>query len=111
MPVVNSANGSSSWNSPNYTGKDLTNLFVSKFWNDYYQYVGVEGFDAKNGNISDFKVFFDRDPNGNITSRVAGVYLQVGPQRRIFFSNGVTVAQQHYNNFIDRNARELVPPQ
>lgn len=109
LPRVSNANGSSSWNSPSYTGTDPTNLFTSKFWNDYYQFVNVDGFNAENNLISDFKVFFKRDSDGNITPEIAGVYLQVGPERRITFSNGVTIAGQHYSRFVDNKSKQLVP--
>ena len=111
IPTVSHANGSTSWNSPSYTGSDPTNLFASKFWNDYYQFVNADGFDATNNRISDFKVFFKRDSDGNITSEIAGVYLQVGPERRIYFSNEVTISQQHYSRFVDNRSKQLVPPE
>ncbi len=111
MPVVNYANGSLSWGSALYTGTDKTNLFQAKFWDEYFQFVGVKDFNATNNQISDFKVFFKRDGNGVITSDVAGVYLQIGGDRRIYFSNGEMIANQHYNNYIDTNVRELRPPQ
>ena len=111
IPTVNHANGSSSWNSPSYNGADPTNLFTSKFWSEYYAYVDVDGFNAANNRISDFKVFFERDADGNATSELTGVYLQVGSERRIYFSSGMTVSKQHYSRFVDHTSRQLVSPQ
>jgi prepilin-type N-terminal cleavage/methylation domain-containing protein len=111
MPIVNYTNGSLSWSSALYTGTDKTNLLQAKFWTDYYQFVDEKDFNATNSQISDFKVFFKRDANGNVTSDVAGVYLQIGGDRRIYFSNGGMIANQHYSNYIDTKARELRPPQ
>ena len=111
IPTVNHANGSSSWNSPSYSGADPTNLFTSKFWSEYYAYVNVDGFDATNKRISDFKVFFKRDADGNATSELAGVYLQVGSERRLYFPSGVTVSKQHYSRFVDHTSRQLVSPE
>jgi len=111
MPVVNYTNGSSSWNSALYTGTDKTNLLQAKFWNEYFQFVNVTDFNATNKQISDFKVFFKHDGNGNITSDIAGVYLQIGGDSRIYFSNGTTVVNKHYSNYINTNTRELKPPQ
>jgi len=110
LPRMNDANASSSWNSTDYTGTDPTNLFMAKFWDGYYRHVDVDGFNAENEEISDFKVFFQHNGQGDITSEIAGVYLQVGPERRIYFSNGVTVEKEHYKTFIDKEARELVAP-
>ena len=111
MPVVNYTNGSSSWNSALYTGTDKTNLLQAKFWNEYFQFVNVNDFNATNKQISDFKVFFKHDGNGNITSDIAGVYLQIGGDSRIYFSNGTTVVNKHYSNYINTNTRELKPSQ
>jgi len=111
MPVVNYTNGSLSWSAALYTGTDKTNLFQEKFWNEYFQFVGVQDFNATNPKISDFKVFFKRDGNGNITSDIAGVYLQTGGDRRIYFSDGEMIANQHYSNYIDTSTRQLMPPQ
>ena len=41
-----------------------------------------------------------RDSSGNIASEVAGVYLQLGGSRNIYFSNGTTVANQHLSTTI-----------
>ena len=57
MPIVNNTNGSLSWNAPLYEGADKTNLFQAKFWNEYYQFVDKDGFNATNKQISDFKIF------------------------------------------------------
>lgn len=110
MPIVNSTNGSLSWSSANYTGEYKTNLFQAKFWNEYFEYVGVPNFNATNSDISDFKVFFKRDNLGNITSDVAGVYMQIGSARSIYFSNGEVVTNMHYSSFIDSTSRQLVYP-
>ena len=110
MPVVNYTNGSLSWNSALYTGTDKTNLFQAKFWNEYFQFVDAKDFSATNNQISDFKVFFKRDGNGNITSDVEGVYLQIGGDRRIYFSNGEMITNKHYSNYIDASTRELKSP-
>lgn len=111
MPIVNSANGSLSWNAPLYDGSDKTNLFQAKFWNEYYQFVDKEAYNATNAQISDFKVFFKRDASGNIIPDMAGVYLQLGGERRIYFSNGTMIANKHYAGYIDATTRELNPPQ
>jgi type II secretory pathway pseudopilin PulG len=111
MPVVNYTNGSSSWNSALYTGTDKTNLFQAKFWNGYFQFVNVKDFNATNKQISDFKVFFKHDGNGNITSDIAGVYLQIGGDSRIYFSNGTMIVNKHYSSYINTNTRELRSPQ
>ena len=111
MPLVNYANGSLSWSSALYNGTDKTNLFQAKFWNEYFKFVNVTDFNATNNQISDFKVFFKRDGNGNITSAVAGVYLQIGGNSRIYFSNGTMIVNKHYSGYINTNNRELSPPQ
>ncbi|GEM_PF-2210795 len=110
LPVVNYTNGSSSWNAPLYSGSDKTNLFQAKFWSEYYEFVNKEGFNATNAQISDFKVFFKHDAEGRITPDFAGVYLQLGGERRIFFSDGTVIANKHYGGYIDATTRELTPP-
>jgi type II secretory pathway pseudopilin PulG len=111
MPVVNYTNGSSSWNSALYTGTDKTNLFQARFWNEYFQFVDEKDFNAANNQISDFKVFFKRDGNGNTTSDIAGVYLQIGGNSRIYFSNGTMIVNKHYSNYVNTKIREFRPPQ
>jgi prepilin-type N-terminal cleavage/methylation domain-containing protein len=108
IPITNSSNGSLSWSSANYTGTSSTNLFTAKFWNSYFEYVDVPDFNASNSSISDFKVFYERDEIGNITSSVAGVYIQIGGTRSIYFSNGEVVNNAHYSSYIDPTLKELV---
>jgi prepilin-type N-terminal cleavage/methylation domain-containing protein len=111
IPIVNSVNASLSWNSANYTGTDKTNIFQAKFWNDYYKFVNVTGFNSSNAAIADFKVFFKRDTKGVVTSELAGVYLQIGGSSMIRFSDGTVVTNKHYSNYIDPNTKQLKPPQ
>jgi prepilin-type N-terminal cleavage/methylation domain-containing protein len=108
MPQTNSTNGSLSWSSANYTGTASNNVFIAKFWNTYYAYVDQPGFNASNTSISDFKVFFKRDSSNNITPEVAGVYIQIGGTRTIYFSNGQVVNNVHYGVYVDSTRKELV---
>jgi len=110
LPATNYTNGSLSWSSASYTGTDKTNLFGAKFWNDYFQFANVANFNAANKQISDFKIFFKHDASGNITSDLAGVYLQLGAARSIYFSNGTKIENKHYSSYIDAISRELKPP-
>ncbi len=110
MPIMNYTNGSTSWTGALYTGTSQTNLFSAQFWNQYFAYVNVNGFNATNSQISDFKVFFKHDSNGAILPEVAGVYFQLGGSRAIYFANGVIVSNQHYQYFIDSQTRELKAP-
>lgn len=93
-----------------YSGTDKTNLFIAKFWNEYFSFAGVTDFDATNSQISNFKVFFNRDSNGAITSEAADVYLQLGSSRSIYFSNGTIVTKQHYSSYVDATTKQLVAP-
>lgn len=108
IPVTNSTNGSLSWTQANSTTQWADNIFAAKFWNSYYDFVNEPGFDASSINVSDFKVFFQRDSQGNITSSVAGVYIQIGGTRSIYFANGEIVNQAHYGSYIDPNLKELI---
>jgi len=110
LPSVNSTNGSLTWSSATYSGTIQSSLFSAKFWNEYYKYVSVTGFDSSNDDISDFKLFFKRDSNGNITSEIAGVYIQIGSARRIFFPDGTVVEDQHYSKYVDPTTKQLVQP-
>ncbi|MEI7885403.1 MAG: prepilin-type N-terminal cleavage/methylation domain-containing protein [Clostridia bacterium] len=111
LPIVASANASSTWTAANYTGTDKTNIFQAKFWNDYYKYVNVDGFNSSNASISDFKIFFKRDTQGVVTAESAGVYLQIGGNSMIRFSDGTVIKNKHYSTYIDSITKELKPPQ
>lgn len=108
LPVRHSMYGSLSWNSANYTGTSQTNLFAAEFWNGYFDFANTDGLNADNSQISDFKIFFDRTDEGVMTNTLVAVYLQMGGQRAIYFSNGVVVTNTHYSAFYDSENFEIV---
>jgi prepilin-type N-terminal cleavage/methylation domain-containing protein len=111
MPVFNQNNASLSWSSANYTGTSQTNIYAADFWNGYFEFADTDGFDASNSDISDFKIFFKRDINGVVTSKLVAVYLQMGGDRSIYFDNNVTITQTHYSAYLDTVTKQIIPPE
>ncbi|WP_296806278.1 pilin [Thiocapsa sp.] len=99
MGILHRDSGSYSWNNS------------TDFMNGFFEFAGITDFNRSGYQpISDFKVFYKRDANGNPTSEVAGVYLQIGGASHIRFSNGKTVSGKHYSNYIDNDSKQLRLP-
>jgi hypothetical protein len=110
MPVRNGNNGSMSWKDANNTGEWKDTKLKAQFWNEYFEYADSDGLNANNSEISDFLVFFEKDDEGNYTSDISGVYIQMGGKRSIYFANGSVVNQQHYSSYIDSDTKQLIQP-
>lgn len=99
MPVLHQDSGSYSWHNS------------TEFMDGFFEFAGITDFNRSGYQpISDFKVFYKRDANGNPTSEVAGVYLQIGGASHIRFSNGKTVSGKHYSNYIDNDSKQIRLP-
>ena len=111
IPSLHVWNASTSWTPALYDGPYANNQYAASFWNAFYAYVDVEGFDAQSASdtFSDFKVFFDRDTLDSSAPQIVGVYMKIGGTISLTFADGTTV-HEHYSQYVDPETAQLVPP-